>query len=511
MSKRIHFIGICGVAMSALAVAFHKEGWEVSGSDVGFFPPISDYLKDNNISFYPGWHPEKMTASGDPDIVVVGNVASSTNPEFIYARKNNLNYKSYPEVIAEYVVQNNSAVCAGTYGKTSSTALLTLILEKAGINPSYMFGGLSLNLPVSAKLKDATILSVAHTSLPRPPSLCSGVAGGPSSQEGITKRNDGWSVLEGDEYKTARWDSRPKFKLYSPTHLLLTSVSWDHADIYPTEETYLQAFRDLVGMISANGLIVACVDDLKIKNVLTDNTNHAKIVTYGKDTSADYCYSQVKQTPAGISFIIHHKGMAHSIIASVLGEHMAENICGVFAMAKEINIDEKIILNTIAEFKGIKRRLEKRSEGKITIFDDLGHSPTKASATLKTLRAIYPASKIIAIFEPNTGNRKSQSAPSYANAFGNADEVIIPLLTKIKVDPEDVDPPFDGEKLMEVISQTHKNTLFISDDKKLIEYIIKNKRSPYGGSPAGREDVVVFLGSHGFRGMIEELVKGNRS
>ncbi len=467
--KRIHFIGICGVAMSALAAAFHKEGWEVSGSDVGFFPPISDYLKDNNISFYPGWHPEKMTANGNPDIVVVGNVASSTNAEFIYARKNNLNYKSYPEVIAEYVVQNNSAVCAGTYGKTSSTALLTFILEKADINPSYMFGGLSLNLPVSAKINDKEV-------------------------------KDGWSVLEGDEYKTARWDSRPKFKLYSPPHLLLTSVSWDHADIYPTEETYLQAFRDLVAMIPADGLIVACVDDLKIKNVLTNNTNGAKVITYGKDASADYCYSQVNQTPAGISFIIQHKGMSHNVNASVLGEHMAENICGVFAMAKETNIDEKIILSSIAEFKGIKRRLEKRSVGKITVFDDLGHSPAKAAATLKTLRTIYPTNKVLAIFEPNTGNRKSQSAPSYTNAFKDADEVIIPLLTKIKIDPKDIDPPFDGEKLAEIISQTHKNTVFIAEDKKLIEHVKNNTK---------KEDVVVFLGSHGFRGMIEALVADN--
>src|SRR3989344_3881863 len=463
MTKRIHFIGICGVAMSALAVAFHKEGWHVSGSDVGFFPPISDYLKDNNISFYPGWHPEKMTANGDPDIVVVGNVAGSTNAEFIYARKNNLNYKSYPEVIAEYIVQNNSAVCAGTYGKTSSTALLTFKLEKAGVDPSYMFGGLSLNLPVSAKINNKD-------------------------------DKDGWSVLEGDEYKTARWDSRPKFKLYSPTHLLLTSVSWDHADIYPTEETYLQAFKDLADMVPAGGLIAACVDDAKIKNVLTANTRKTRIITYGKDPAADYSYGRVKQTADGISFIVKHKNTEYNLNAPVLGEHMAENICGCFAMAKETGIEEKMILSAIAEFKGIKRRLEKRSAGTMAVYDDLGHSPAKAAATLKTLRAIYPTNKIIAIFEPNTGNRKSQSAPSYNNTFKDADEVIIPLLTKIKVDPKDIDPPFDGEKLAEIISQTHKNVLFISDDKKLIEYAKNNTK---------KEDVVVFLGSHGFRGMIE--------
>ncbi len=475
--KRIHFIGICGVAMSALAVAFHKESWEVTGSDVGFYPPISDYLKDNNISFYPGWHPEKMAANDDPDIVVVGNVAGTTNPEFIYARKNNLNYKSYPEVIAEYIVQKNSLVCAGTYGKTSTAALLTFILKNAGVNPSYMFGGLSLNLQESAKIKSD---------------------------------NTSWSVLEGDEYKTARWDSRPKFKLYSPTHLLLTSVSWDHADIYPTEETYLQAFKDLVGMIPTTGLIVACADDTKIKGVLSGNIAGAKEITYGKDQSADYCYSRVTQTAAGISFTIKYKNAEYNIAAPVLGEHMAENICGAFAMAKEIGIEEKTVLNAVAKFKGIKRRLEKRSAEDMAVYDDLGHSPAKAAATLRTLRAIYPNNKIIAIFEPNTGNRKSQSIPGYANAFADADEVIIPTLTRIKIDPKDTDPPFDGKKLTEIISKTQPQTVYIESDDKLIEYVLKNvKKSSSGRSPVGREDVVVFLGSHGFRGMIEKLIAEN--
>ncbi len=474
MSKKIHFIGICGVAMSALAIAFHKEGWEVSGSDVGFFPPISDYLKDNNILFYPGWHPEKMTANGDPDIVVVGNVAGSGNAEFIYARKNNLNCKSYPEVIAEYIVQKNSLVCAGTYGKTSTTALLTFILKNAGINPSYMFGGLSLNLPVSAKIK--------------------------SDLPGVALAKPGWSVLEGDEYKTARWDSRPKFRLYSPTHLLLTSVSWDHADIYPTEETYLQAFKDLVGMIPSDGLIVACLDDAKIKGVLTGNINGAKEITYGKDSAADYSFSQVEQTADGIYFIIKHAGVEYKINAPVLGEHMAENICGAFAVAKEISMEEKTVLSAISAFKGIKRRLEKRGELKITIYDDLGHSPAKAAATLKTLRAIYPNNKIIAIFEPNTGNRKSQSIPGYAKVFADADEVIIPTLTKIKIDPKDIDQPFDGKKLAEIIFETQPQTVYIENDDKLIEYVKSNTK---------KEDVVVFLGSHGFRGMIERLVTAN--
>lgn len=140
----IHFIGICGVAMSALAIAFKKQGHTVTGSDAGFFPPISTHLKNNDIVFYPGWHPDLMTKDGVPDLIVVGNVASSTNPEWKYVQENKLNYKSYPEVVAEFIIKPNSIVCAGTYGKTTTSALLAWILTDAGYDPSYLFGGLTM-------------------------------------------------------------------------------------------------------------------------------------------------------------------------------------------------------------------------------------------------------------------------------------------------------------------------------------------------------------------------------
>ena len=306
-----------------------------------------------------------------------------------------------------------------------------------------------------------------------------------------------WSVLEGDEYKTARWDNRPKFALYSPTHLLLTSASWDHADIYPTEESYFQAFRDLITAIPDDGLIVACTDAKQIKELINTKENKTRTITYSKNESADYRYYDLKQAQDGISFKIRNNDKEYAVQAPVLGEHMAENICGSFALAKEIGVDPNIILSAIAEFKGVKRRLEKRYTNDITIYDDLAHSPTKATATLSTLRTIYPNSKIVAVFEPNTGNRKSQSAPGYANAFKNADEVIIPTLTKVKVNKDDIDPPFDADALQNIISQTHPNALFIPEDKDLIEHIKKT---------TSKGDVVVFLGSHGFRGMIDSLI-----
>jgi UDP-N-acetylmuramate: L-alanyl-gamma-D-glutamyl-meso-diaminopimelate ligase len=463
--KHIHFIGICGVAMSALAIAFKNAGWHVTGSDVGFFPPISTYLEKNNIAFYPGWHVEKMIARGTPDLIVVGNVAGSTNPEFVFAQTNNLHYKSYPEVVAEYIVAQHSLVCAGTYGKTSSAALLTYILQQNGFDPSYMFGGLSSNIPDSAH---------------------------------INSNKEGWSVLEGDEYKTARWDNRPKFALYSPTHLLLTALSWDHADVYPTEESYINAFKSLLASVPENGLIVACTDAEKITELTTNAATKARVISYGKNKTAEYRYDNISQTTDGLHFNIYHNTQEYTIHSAVLGAHMAENICGAFAMAAEIGIDTNIIVQSIANFKGIKRRLEKKYEGFITIYDDLAHSPAKASATLKTLKFIYPTNNIIAIFEPNTGNRKSQSIPGYAHAFVNANEVIIPTLTKLKVDEKDTDPPFDGRTLCDIIAKNHTHALYIENDPALLAYIKEH---------AKKEDVVVFLGSHGFRGMIDELVR----
>jgi len=450
LNQHIHFIGICGVAMSALALAFKKQGCKITGSDVGFYPPISTYLKEAGVDFYSGWHPEKM---GTPDLVVVGNVASSTNPEWLYIREKKLNYKSYPEVIAEYFVKKNSIVCAGTYGKSTSAAILTWILKKAGFDPSYMFGGLALNDIPAAEITSSD-----------------------------------WSVLEGDEYKSSRWDRGPKFSYYSPTHLLLTSIVWDHADIYPTEKDYIEAFKKLTTTIPKNGLLVISEQAVTV-------LAQAGIYTYGRKDTNDYVYTNIVQSKNGLAFDIIHQEKTYPVTSSTLGEYMADNITGCFALAHQIGIDPEKIIQALDEFKGMKRRLEKRLEAAITIFDDIAHSPVKAKAVLETLRKIY-AGKIYAVFEPNTGNRRPEMARSYTHAFDSAGEVIIPRLTKIKLDRSEPAPLTEIE-LCELIQATQPQVRYLDDDKKLLDYL-QQKIQP--------GDVVVFLGSHGFRGMIEALV-----
>lgn len=453
---QIHFIGICGVAMSALAIAFENAGHTVSGSDAGFYPPVSHNLKKTNIRFYPGWHPDKMCANGAPDLVVVGNVASSTNPEWVYVQENKLEYVSYPEAIAKFFLKDNVIVAAGTYGKTTTSTLLSWIFRECREDPSYMFGGLALN-----------DMDAAH----------------------LGKGN--WTILEGDEYKSSRWDNGAKFTHYKPTHLLLTAVEWDHMDVYATEIDYINAFQGLVDEVKGrNGTLVVSE---RVRNVLNMPEG---VIWYGPSAEATYQYTNVQTTKEGTSCIVTVNGQSYEINTQMLGAPAADNATACFAMAVEAGLEPSNVIEAIASFKGLKRRLEKRLDGPVTVIDDIAHSPAKALSTLSTLRELY-SGKLIAVFEPNTGNRKQSSVPSYNGAFAPADEVIIPRLSKVKRAPNDPDVPMNGQELAEVIATSHKNVQYIEDDQELVKRITHARKDG---------DVIAFLGSHGFRGMIEETI-----
>jgi UDP-N-acetylmuramate: L-alanyl-gamma-D-glutamyl-meso-diaminopimelate ligase len=448
--KHIHIVGICGVATSALAIAFHNKGWKVTGSDKGFFPPVSTELEKHGISFYAGWHPEKMIESGKPDIVVITTFAGTKNPEIVYAQENGITLKPYMEVFRDYFIRPKSVVCTGTWGKTSSSTLLSYILQEAELDPTYMFGGISLSHNASAKLTDSE-----------------------------------YSVFEGDEYKSSPTDNTPKFVYYKPTHLLLSAVSWDHADLYPTEESYFNVFKKLISGIPKSGFVVANRDNKKVRELVQD------AIWYGK-ADAKYIYGDVSQTKDGLNFKIN----GIEIHSPMIGTFQAENITGCFAMASELGIPNEKIVKAISNFKGLKRRLEKRFDNKVTIFDDIAHSPEKATSVLNTIRDIYQG-KIITIFEPNSGGRQRDASRKYDHAFKDSTTVIIPRLTKLKVAEGGSDKPLEGEELAEIIKKTQPNTLCIEDDEELVKYLTDNTKDG---------DVIAFLGSHGFRGMIEATI-----
>lgn len=474
LPKRVHVVGICGVATSALAIAFHQRGVKVSGSDKGFFPPVSTELEKHKVPFYAGWHPEKMCSAEHagggagnsvPDVIVVGTASGSQNPETAYAKEHGIPMYSFAEAIGEFFAKENSIVCVGTWGKTSSSALLSFILDHAGWDPTYMFGGVSLSHESSARLTDSK-----------------------------------WSVFEGDEYKSSPTDPTAKFFYYKPTHLLLTAVSWDHADLYPTEKEYFAAFEKLLGNIPTGGFITACADHSGVRKIL--DLFKGKKVTYGREGGdGQYAYSKVTQSAHGINFVITTNYVDYQIHSPMLGAYQAENMTGCFALAHSLGIQAEKIIEAIALFKGLRRRLEKRLDGAagghgVTILDDIAHSPEKSSSVLATLRAVY-SGKIFVVFEPNIGGRSRESAAKYDDAFKDADVVIIPRLTKLKVADDASEQPMEGDELAATIGKTHPATHYIESDQKLVTFLTTETQLG---------DVVAFLGSHGFRGMIEEAV-----
>ena len=457
--------------MSALALAFHKKGIKVTGSDRGFYPPVSTSLEQEGISFYAGWHPEKMLENAMPDLVVVGTSSGSGNPETKVAKEKGIEILSDAEVRGKFFAKENSILAAGTWGKTTSTALLSHILKNLDKKPSYMIGGVPIDM-------DAAEL----------------VTGPPAG---------GWSVIEADEYKSGPEDTKAKFDYIPVTHLLLSGVSWDHMDVYPTEDSYFVAFIRLIERVPKNGLVVACIDHPGVRRVL--GHARARVVTYGKQPSADYQYVKIAQSPLGLRFGIVREREAYAIESDLFGDFQAENITGCFAMAREIGLSPKEVLMAITDFKGIRRRLEKRFESKnVTVIDDIAHSPDKARATLRTLRAIYPSHKIIAVFEPNIGSRSAEAATKYTDAFSAADIVIIPQLTKLKIDPEAITKPLEGHDLTQLIARGHSAVQYIPKDDKLVEQITSLAAGPLSESD---EVVIVFLGSHSFRQMIEQVVE----
>ncbi len=460
LPRKVHIIGICGVATSALAIAFHKRGVKVTGSDKGFYPPVSTHLDDVGVSYYAGWHPENIGVDGDPDLIIAGGVGTSlSNPEVMYAKERGIPLLSFAEALGKFVIKEKSIVVTGTWGKTTTSALLSYLLIQGGFDPSYFTGGLSLSHDTSA-ITDADM-----------------------------------SVVEGDEYQIAIWDKRPKFAVYKPTHLVLTSVSWDHADLYPTEELYFQTFENLIKSIPSTGALIACTDNTGVNKILEKTKISA--ITYGNNAQAQYRYDSINTSRDGLSFTIHHAHIDYPVSSPMFGRFNVENITAAFALAHSIGMPADKIIEAIRTFKGIKRRFEKRLEGDITVFDCHAPTPEKATSVLENIREVYSRENIIAIYEPNIGGRQRASAIAYDNAFKDATTVLIPRLTKLKTAENATDQPMEGDELTSTIARTHANTLYMDDDAKLVEYLASNTK---------KGDVIAFLGSHGFRGMIEETV-----
>ena len=377
--------------MAPLACLLKGLGHKVRGSDGPLYPPMSTLLEQAGIEPMVGYDPAHLQPI--PDLVVVGNAVPRDNPEAVETERLELDRLSMPETLARFFLQHRRPlVVAGTHGKTTTTSLASWVYTGCGADPGFLIGGIPLNL-------------------------------GRSFQQGAGPR----FVIEGDEYNAAYFDRGPKFLHYQPDSLILTSVEYDHADLYPDPDTLTEAYENLVELVPSTGLIAACGDIAEVREVVTQAS--CKAVLYGLDETNDlHPLGPVETDSEGSRFRIRDTAEGEvEIRTALVGPHNICNTLGVWACARHDGLPVEDIVNALASFQGIKRRLEVLGTHRdITVIDDFAHHPTAVAMTLEGLRSRYPDKRLIAIFEPRTLTAgRSFLHDGYVQALSKADRVLL--------------------------------------------------------------------------------------
>jgi len=411
---KIHFIAIGGSAMHNLAIALHLKGYNVSGSDDEVFEPsksrLAKYgLLPNELS----WNPKRITK--DLDAVILGMHARKDNPELARAKELNLTIYSYPEFLYEQSKSKTRIVIGGSHGKTTITAMILHVLQFHSINTDYMVGAQLDGFDVMVKLtNDAPII-----------------------------------VLEGDEYLSSPLDRRPKFHLYKPHIALLSGIAWDHINVFPTFEFYIEQFRDFIKIIEKDGKLIYCAEDKELA-ALCNEEIRPDVCRYPYKTP-DYKILNGRTS-------IEKEGVQYPLM--VFGEHNLQNIAGALEVCRQVGVTESMFLDAIISFKGASNRLQimAQSESKI-VFKDFAHAPSKLKATTQAVKKQFPERKLIAVMELHTYSSLNQNfLLQYKNTMALADKAFVyfnPHALEIKklpdISAEDIARSFGGTNL-EVIN-----------------------------------------------------------
>lgn len=380
--------------MSAVAKLLKESGWDITGSDEGFYPPVSTYLQENHIPCVS--HYAASNIPKDADVIVIGKHAKlvpEENAEVKAAFDSGIPVKSFPEILNKLTQDKKNYVVAGSFGKSTCVTLASWILTHAEKDPSYFIGAIPLDLP-----------SNAHVG-----------------------KGDSF-VLEGDEYPSANWDTNSKFLYYNPSTVLLTSCEHDHVNVFPTIGSYLEPFAQLLMELSPQSEIVACLDGKNIVQVLAKNGRHATLYSFNNQ-NADWYAKNVTRKGMTTSFdLIFRTAKVVRLETTLLGDHNIQNIVGVSAWLltnKAVTIDE--LAAAIKDFTGVKRRMElKTPNSRLPIYEDFGSSRAKAVAGITTVRKQFPDKRIICLFEPHTFSwRNRASLPWYDDLFDQVDTVYV--------------------------------------------------------------------------------------
>lgn len=412
--KHIHVIGIGGSAMAPLAGMLRESGYRVTGSDSGVYPPASTLLESLGISFFNTFDASHMQPA--PDLVVIGNIIARGNPELEEVLDRKIPYRSLPEILEEvFLPGKHSIVVSGTHGKTTTTAMLAWIFETAGRKPNFLIGGVAENFGKSY-----------------------GLGGGEEF------------ILEGDEYETAFWDRGPKFFHYHPDDLIVTSLEYDHADIYPDFATYELAFRRLVNLVPRKGTVIAWGDKEESGEALSRAVEKAfcPVERYGFGIDNDWVASDLQVDGESMRFRVIYKGKpSGEFKLAATGRHNVLNAIAAMAVANGRGISREAIAKALITFRSVKRRMDVKGEvNDVLVVDDFAHHPTAVRATIEAARGRWPKRRMWAILEPRSNSmRRKVFEESLPKALALADRVILggvfragQLRDENRLDPETV-------------------------------------------------------------------------
>jgi len=459
----VHLIAICGAGMGAFAGLLKAAGYKVTGSDANVFPPMSTQLAAWGIPVSEGHRAENL--DHDPDLVVVGNFCRRDNPECIAAIERGMPFMSFPQALAAlFLADRHPVVVAGTHGKTTTTAWIAHLLTSAGLDPSALIGGIvpEFNGP----------FRLGHGS---------------------------HFVVEGDEYDTAYFDKGPKFLHYRPQTAVLTSIEFDHADIYPDMASYEESFRQFVGLLPHAGTLVACSDDDRVKHIA--RSTRAELIWYGLGREANVRATELTFGEYGVEFTLVLDGIEypHRFSSPLSGEHNVKNALAVVAVARSLGVELEKIRTGLPSFGGVVKRQEEIGEsGGVLVIDDFAHHPTAVRETLRAVRSRHAGRRLWAIFEAksNTARRKIFQH-EFAEALRIADTVIIarPYAKKDKI-PEN--ERLHVERLVRDIGADGDTEAFsIPEVDDIVTFVAEHSESG---------DVVLVMSGSGFGGIQQKLL-----
>jgi UDP-N-acetylmuramate: L-alanyl-gamma-D-glutamyl-meso-diaminopimelate ligase len=461
--EHIHLCGIGGSAMSPLAGMLAERGYRVTGSDSGVYPPASTFLESFGIRWANGFREENLQPH--PDLIVIGNALSRGNPEVEYILDQKLPYRSMPQMLEEFFIPGRDPlIITGTHGKTTTTSMLAWILHVAGRQPDFLIGGIAENFGRSYGLGAGSEI-----------------------------------VLEGDEYDSAFFDKAPKFLHYRPQEVIITTLEFDHADIYADLAAIELQFRRLVNLVPRGGRVVAWGDDDPLAAPVQRVTEKAfcRVETFGLGGNTDWIAGDLEFVEGETKFRVVRRG--EEILRAALpmaGRHNVLNALAASAIALGRDVPPDAVAEALATFQGVRRRLQVRAEhGGVLIVDDFAHHPTAIRATIEATRSRWPGRRIWAAFEPrsNTMRRNVFEAPLVA-ALATADAVVLGAVNRAKLlaDEERLSP----ERVVEGIQRTGRDARAFDSADAIADFLSRNVKSG---------DIVLVMSNGSFDGLCGKL------